>query len=75
MDATTYSYGSGTLAASKQAWSSASRSDEYRSKDSKRGGDQEEEEEVISPLKTKEPEVKGEESQAATNTNRQLFQT
>jgi hypothetical protein len=73
MDAAADSYGSGTSANSKQARSSASRSKEYRSQESKRGAGQEEEEEVISPLKTKEPQVRGGGSQAATNTNRQLF--
>ena len=52
-DAAVDSYGSGTSANSKQARSSASRLKEYRSQESKRGADQEEEEEVISPLKTK----------------------
>jgi hypothetical protein len=72
-DAAADSYGSGTSANSKQARSSASMSKEYRSQESKTGVGQEEEEEVISPLKTKEPHVRGGGSQAATNTNRQLF--
>ena len=73
MDAAADSYGSGMSANSKQARSLALRSKEYRSQESKRGVGQEEEEE-ISPLKAKEPHVRGGGNQAATNTNRQLFQ-
>jgi hypothetical protein len=54
--------------------SSASRSDDKQSADSKRGADQEEEEEVISPLKTRVLEARAGRDQVETNANRQLFQ-
>jgi hypothetical protein len=73
MEAAAESYGSGLSAGSKQSRGSASRSGDFRSQDSKKGAGRDEEEEVVSPLKTAVPESSGR-GVAATHAKCQLFQ-
>lgn len=73
LEAAVDSYGSGTFAGSKQSRSSTQCSGESRSFDAKKGAEQEDGDEVLSPLKERVPEKGG--SAPAANTCRTLFQS